>query len=756
MDKPVTLPPFGPASPPQQPADSAPPNSAAVPLPAAAAASPRTRTTVACVRCRRGKTKCLTFEGKSACEACATRGVECERADSRAKASGASETRRVRPPKRRAADDLEPATVSAADAPARPPMPARTIQPARPSAPGDAASTAESGPAAAGWAGGVSLGTRATAVDEAVLPPPDIVFEACQNFFQCYTQLGFLHRPSFLHQLQTHPDSISPFLVLCIIVISSRITPALAERYPSPSLAADAFAKQAQSQVLHELSPPPSLELVQALLLLSLHDAGTLFEYRAKALQGLARQMAETLRLHEPVPGLSVIENEVRRRTWWFLTFSIIPLDAQPSPTPAYFQPALVPVPLPSNEQDFTFGVRAHDERMFPNLARLPQSPSPTEDLSLLGAYVTARSIFGEISRAVAPLETDSSALPPCWTPTSPLPALQSALDAFNALLSPIQHWTTPNLLAYRASNLDLGFWSIHATLRAAQILLYRAYLPIMARVLSEDGADVGLGGEVPPGGREYWRALAAKTVENAFGLLDEAAECLGAGPARKGMTPHLAFCVYIAGTVLTFLRLHPNLAPSHVPAAPSRIANALSTMHHSATLWPVAEQWHRSLYQHALAGPVEAGVAYRSFAPEGSLRHDEQEQEQEQNGVSAQHAASTLAAMARRRSSASGSGGGSGSRSGQESRPTSSDAIGLHERDLKPVVAGSADATYIPSPSAASSIPTSSFSGLYTPPQPEHRISFGAISEGEYEEAEKAKVREARRIEALLAGAQG
>lgn len=91
MDKPVTLPPFGPASPPQQPADSAPPNSAAVPLPAAAAASPRTRTTVACVRCRRGKTKCLTFEGKSACEACATRGVECERADSRAKASGASE-----------------------------------------------------------------------------------------------------------------------------------------------------------------------------------------------------------------------------------------------------------------------------------------------------------------------------------------------------------------------------------------------------------------------------------------------------------------------------------------------------------------------------------------------------------------------------------------------------------------------------------------------------------------------------------------
>ncbi|BGP30909.1 hypothetical protein JCM10296v2_002670 [Rhodotorula toruloides] len=748
MDKPVTLPPFGPASPSQQPADSAPPNPAAVPLPAPTG-TPRTRTTVACVRCRRGKTKCLTFEGKSACEACATRGVECERADSRAKA-GASETRRVRPPKRRAEDDLEPSTLSAADSPARPPMPARTVQPARQSAAGDALSTAESGPTQAGWTGGVSLGTGATTVDEAVLPPPDIVFEACQNFFQCYTQLGFLHRPSFLHQLQTQPDSISPFLVLCIIVISSRITPALADHYPSPSLAAGAFAKQAQSQVLHELSRPPSLELVQALLLLSLHDAGTLFEYRAKALQGLARQMAETLRLHEPVPGLSVIENEIRRRTWWFLTFSIIPLDAQPSPTPAYFQPALVPVPLPSNEQDFTFGVRAYDERMFPNLARLPQSPSPTEDLSLLGAYVTARSVFGEISRAVAPLETDPSALPPCWTPSSPLPALQSALDAFKALLSPIQHWTTPNLLAYRASNLDLGFWSIHATLRAAQILLYRAYLPIMARVLSEDGADAGLGGEVPPGGREYWRALAGKTVEYAFGLLDEAAECLGSGPARKGMTPHLAFCVYIAGTVLTFLRLHPNLAPSHVSAAPSRIAAALSTMHQSATLWPVAEQWHRSLYQHALAGPVEAGVAYRPFAPEGLVQEERaEEQEVEANGVSAQHAASTLAAMARRRSSASGSG------SGQESRPTSSSGA-TASRDSKPVVATTATATYIPSPSAASSIPTTAFSGLYTPPQPEHRLSFGAVSEGEYEEAEKAKVTEARRIEALLAGAQG
>ncbi|GEM06656.1 zn(2)-C6 fungal-type transcription factor [Rhodotorula toruloides] len=647
-------------------------------------------------------------------------------------------------------------------------MPARAVQPARLSEPGDVTTSVESGPAQVERAGGASLGTGATTFDEAVLPPPDLVFEACQNFFQCYTQLGFLHRPSFLHQLQTQPDSISPFLVLCIIVISSRITPALADRYTSPALAAGAFAKLAHSRVLNELSRPPSLELVQALLLLSLHDAGTLFEYRAKALQGLARQMAETLRLHEPVPSLSVIENEVRRRTWWFLTFSIIPLDAQPSPTPAYFQPGLVPVPLPSNEQDFTFGVRAHDERLFPNLARLPRSPTPTEDLSLLGAYVTARSVFGEISRAVAPLEIDSASLPPCWIPSSPLPALQSALDAFTALLSPIQHWTTPNLLAYRASNLDLGFWSIHATLRAAQILLYRAYLPIMARVLSEEGGDVGLGGELPPGGKEYWRALAGKTVENAFGLLDEAVECLGAGSARKGMTPHLAFCVYIAGTVLTFLRLHPNLAPSHVPHAPSRIAIALSTMHQSASIWPVAEQWHRSLYQHALSGPVDAhivpGASFRLYAPNELVQQqeDQVEHETEANGASAQHAASTLAAMARRRSSASGSASASGA---QESRPTSSSGTtASHDRDLKPVIA--ATATYVPSSSTAcptSTVPVPSFSGLYTPPQPEHRLSFGVTStplgaenEGEDEEAEKAKVREARRLEALLAGAQG
>lgn len=195
--------------------------------------------------------------------------------------------------------------------------------------------------------------------------------------------------------------------------------------------------------------------------------------------------------------------------------------------------------------------------------------------------------------------------------------------------------------------------------------------------------------------------------------------------------------------------------------------------MQHAASIWPVAEQWHRSLYQHALAGP--GAQSFRPYAPSDLApppHEEQQEDEAEVNGgASVQHAASTLAAMARRRSSASASGGGGH----EETRPTSSSSSSggplASHAESKPVIPQSA--TYTSASAPAPPTMTPSFSGLYTPPQPEHRASFGATSlgavseklaeddhDGDGEEAEdaaeKAKLREARRLEALLAGAQG
>ncbi len=64
-----------------------------------------------------------------------------------------------------------------------------------------------------------------------LLPPHEEVVEACKVFMNCYFQLGFLPKRLFLDRLENDRESISVFLLLCILSVSARFTPSLVARY---------------------------------------------------------------------------------------------------------------------------------------------------------------------------------------------------------------------------------------------------------------------------------------------------------------------------------------------------------------------------------------------------------------------------------------------------------------------------------------------------------------------------------------------
>lgn len=364
------------------------------------------------------------------------------------------------------------------------------------------------------------------------------------DFFQSYFQLGFLHRPSFLHQLQTRPESVSTFLLLSMLAISARFTPSLAAKHGSPFRAAEHYASKAHALILGELVEP-SIDRVQALYLLGIHDFGNGTAFRSKLFANMARQMAEALNLHEDVPGASVIENETRRRTWWFLGMDA--LGTVGSAT-GVFDPLAMPVPLPSQEQDFTFGVKSRTPQYFPGAtsAIAKQNPTVPGEMSLLAALLTVMSIFGRTARALSQSSSasnDETMIPP-WQPGSLLLNTQRSLQSWLGVLSPLQKWSTNNLLAYRTQHLDLGFGCVFVDYHAINILVRRAYLPQMIRALAPsnkgDTAASAVNGVVPPDGVEYWAQMARKLVEHAFDIVELHEEVTGVRPASRGMTPHL------------------------------------------------------------------------------------------------------------------------------------------------------------------------------------------------------------------------
>jgi len=373
------------------------------------------------------------------------------------------------------------------------------------------------------------------------------------GFFESCFQLGFLHRPSFIHQLSTRPDTVSPFLLLAILSISARFVPALVAQNGSPTRASEHYAARAHELLLAELVSP-SLAAVQGLYLLGVHDYGNGVTFRAKVFLSIAREMAGTLKLHEDLAGASVIDNEVRRRTWHFLALDAN-LASTSSPPGSPFDPLTGPVPLPSHEQDFSFGVPSRVVQYLPGATSPSAQAHPTVpgEASLLGALLAVVGIFGQAARALSSLggggggvqiADESTTLAP-WLERSLFSTTQSALDAWlSSLDGTRQKWSTPNLLAYRNLHLDVGFWHCWADFHAVHILARRAYLTQMIRALApssqDDPAASAVKAETPPEGRAYWAGMAEELVAHAFDLVELQEEVLRGRPATTSITPHL------------------------------------------------------------------------------------------------------------------------------------------------------------------------------------------------------------------------
>ncbi|GAA6043420.1 hypothetical protein JCM8097_008586 [Rhodosporidiobolus ruineniae] len=477
------------------------------------------------------------------------------------------------------------------------------------------------------------------------------------------SQIGFTHRPSFFNKLGTAPESISTLFLLAMLAVSARYTPSLLKLHGgTPQQASSVYMEQACQLLGNELAEP-TLERVQALYMLGLCDLGAGNGFRATVLQSVARQMAEMLELHKPSSGMSVAENETRRRTWWMLTFDSSLKHAVGS-NPDAFDPLKVPIPLPSRECDFTNGVPSEPVIYFPG-SRFSSSPLVPGRLSEFGALLYVGRLFASASRAVCNDSGSSSTGSPAapdvspWEPNSFSAQVQQELQTWLAALAPEQKWSTANLLAYRTQNLDYAFYNIFSDFHSIQMLTRRTYLSHLIRALApavrNEPSARKIGGREPPEGNKWFEQTAEALVMHAFDVFELTETLTTFRPCDKGIPPHLTFCIYLAGSILNYLRLCPWLSPSRAPNATGKIRIALSILQANIAIWPIVERWHQSLSQQASAVASGEGLtdlgdhAERSAEAELQLDRDQglYRHMPPQNAAS-MDAASTLATLAR------------------------------------------------------------------------------------------------------------
>jgi len=201
------------------------------------------------------------------------------------------------------------------------------------------------------------------------LPPRNVLLKLVEIYFthvnnQTY---GFIHRPTFLRHIEENkvPDG----LLYSICAISARFSashaPAPLPRQANKEFpayhAGEPYAIEARRLALRDFDKP-TVQNVQTLLLLALHDFGSKKGQKAWMFAGMAIRMASALRLDREIDGDSIgvensrggqegqlsygipeprqekvswTEREIRRRTFWacFIMDVISPPSSQINPS---------------------------------------------------------------------------------------------------------------------------------------------------------------------------------------------------------------------------------------------------------------------------------------------------------------------------------------------------------------------------------------------------------------------------------------
>ncbi|CAI6093848.1 unnamed protein product [Clonostachys chloroleuca] len=596
------------------------------------------RSTVACKRCRRLRSKCVHETNNPPCEACRDAGLshECSfplRGDKdvdrafRRRPGPAASSPRNSGPVQGAAGGTGTSNFT------RPIAPAAHMQVKR------ERQTTPVGPSI-----DVSLGLPTPGMDrDDVLPPPGEVLEGCNVFVTSYFQLGFIPKTIFLESLKQDPNSASPFLLACILSISARFTPSLVQRYGNPKNATDHFLEAAKAMVPSEMYQP-SLARIQAFFLLAISQWGNGNHERSSMDMGIAVRMASILKLHREETYYvdqnsstnQVIRSESARRVFWMI-------QSQENLHSGYNTPAPLPLEtittlLPCNEVDFAFGTIPVERSALsgtppalidPNLVYSPSR-------CLFATLIQVHGLWGSVARRARRSDQVMCRVPP-WDNQSELQKLTLELYNWEVTL-PVRHtFSMANLRGWKGESLHLAYLSVTMVLRLSNIVIRRIYLEDMLAELSPSNGSQRLEPESPTmgnandsrrprlgsspfseGGQPYieptyggsppgfWKGISEILFKDVWELHEQIDAYFKMRSPDEGFPQILVFCVYMCGSLSSHLMRYPALCPRIAAngLAERMAERSLEVLTELHAAWPTSSKWQKGL-QH-IATPVQ------------------------------------------------------------------------------------------------------------------------------------------------------
>lgn len=331
-------------------------------------------------------------------------------------------------------------------------------------------------------------------IDSIELPPLDIILHLVELYFrhvhgQTYS---FLHKPTLIPRI--YKNQVNKGLVLALCGLTARFSrhPAVASRIPY--IAGEAFVSKARRIISMEFDDP-SLETVQAMILLVQHDFFRSKGKKSMIYISMAIRMAATLELHQesPDPSLSFLEREQRRRTYW----SLVVLDRlghSASHWQVQLRTDLVSIQMPCTDYCFETCIPVVTQKLngdwpepiqLSGAARYPEYPK--EKLGIYAYIVKVTILWCDINKYV--IEGYRQETTPPWEPGSNFSKLETRLQNLFSEIPEEYQYSRERLIALDTVNQGGALVHLHGELLVSLCYLNRSMYPFNYKNMKFDSS---------------------------------------------------------------------------------------------------------------------------------------------------------------------------------------------------------------------------------------------------------------------------
>lgn len=467
------------------------------------------------------------------------------------------------------------------------------------------------------------LGLTVNTNPNVFFPPHEEIVAGCRVFVTSYFQLGFLPKTIFLESITRNVNSVSPFLLSSILSVSARFTPSLVRRYGSSTRATENFLQIARAMAPAEMYKP-SLDRAQGFFLLAISEWGNGEKERSSMDMGIAVRMSSILKLHREetyalppgAPAEHVIRAESARRTFWMI-------HSQENLQAGYSSPAPFPLDdltarLPCDEHDFAFGIHPSPRSVLPGTIPAEQQPDAarSKHRCLFATLIQSHNLWGQVARRACRSDLKTNGLQP-WEAGSEYQTLTSELRAFEDEMPDRHKWSLWNLRGWKAEQMHLSYLAVVMVLRVSNIVERRIYLDEILFSINNPH-DTAVSPKTRGAPEAFWRTMADELFSNVYELHEQIDAFYAMRTRDEGFPAILVFCVYICGSLASYLWRYPQLCPRVARKAEEMSLRSLQVLGSLHKAWPTSTRWNQGLQQ--IASPISsvAGGSSQSGSPAG------------------------------------------------------------------------------------------------------------------------------------------